>query len=342
MISKKSTRVTSLALLLSYFLINKFGLSAQAFQNKLSSSLFSCSTRSRRPNYCGSRGQNGIITTTPIHYQKKTCLSSSILTEKSTSDDECESPIVAASTVERATTLSLSSASFPPHPSKHDKKISSQSNPEDVPTTLPQAIQRFFFGRDIGPLCTVISISLFVTQRLQTITTPQDYPQLDALAACTAVVFWWFQEHVLHQKLLHSQRDWLGKSIHEGHHSKPYFHVSIDPPGLIMGWLLAVHVALRLLLPLPLALSATVGYAAAGLFYEWAHYIVHTRVVPRNGFMRKMRDNHMRHHLVSDEYWFGFSVPAIDDFFGTNPSVGEVRRRRKYADGGDGVREFEG
>jgi hypothetical protein len=38
-----------------------------------------------------------------------------------------------------------------------------------------------------------------------------------------------------------------------------------------------------------------------------------------------MRDNHMRHHLVDDRYWYAFGVPAMDDLFGTNPDVKDAR-----------------
>jgi len=43
----------------------------------------------------------------------------------------------------------------------------------------------------------------------------------------------------------------------------------------------------------------------------------------------QMRDNHMRHHLVDDEFWFAFSLPVMDDVFGSNPDVREVKKERK-------------
>lgn len=47
-----------------------------------------------------------------------------------------------------------------------------------------------------------------------------------------------------------------------------------------------------------------------------------------NSFLQ-MRDNHMRHHLVDDGYWFAFSLPLMDDVFGSNPDVREVKNERK-------------
>mmetsp|Transcript_21158 Transcript_21158/g.36135 ORF Transcript_21158/g.36135 Transcript_21158/m.36135 type:complete len:115 (+) Transcript_21158:1-345(+) len=106
-----------------------------------------------------------------------------------------------------------------------------------------------------------------------------------------------------------------------------------------------------------LCLSATIGYSLAGLVYEWSHYIVHTKVKPRiipptspsyqqfsilerriiqpimKGYA-KMRDNHIRHHLIDDRYWYAFSVTEMDDLFGTNPNVKDVKREiRKSRDG---------
>jgi hypothetical protein len=151
---------------------------------------------------------------------------------------------------------------------------------------------------------------------------------LDIVAFASMIVFWWIQEHVFHGKLLHSDKDWMGKEIHATHHAKPYFHISIDPAYLMVGWLVGAHGLLRLLLPLPLCLSATLGYAMAGLFYEWAHFIVHTRVQPPNAYWKRVRKNHIKHHLVDDRYWLSFTVPLVDDAFGTNPPVAEVKREQ--------------
>jgi hypothetical protein len=40
-----------------------------------------------------------------------------------------------------------------------------------------------------------------------------------------------------------------------------------------------------------------------------------------------MKDHHIRHHLISENNWLGFSVPQIDDLFGTNPDVKEFRKQ---------------
>jgi hypothetical protein len=188
---------------------------------------------------------------------------------------------------------------------------------------MSEAVHRFFLGPDHGPVFVLGMLTLLSAWRLAFPVT-----LLDIVAFAGMTVFWWIQEHVFHGKLLHSCRDWMGKEIHASHHAKPYFHISIDPAYLMVGWLVGAHVLLRLALPLPLALSATLGYAISGLFYEWAHFIVHTRVRPPNVFFKHVRDNHIKHHLVDDRYWLSFTAPLVDDLFGTNPQVADVKREK--------------
>jgi hypothetical protein len=195
-----------------------------------------------------------------------------------------------------------------------------------VPTTMSQAIRVFFFSGDYGPSMIVVILMGVARYRLDMATAVTG---MDVVAFIVAVLFWWIQEHVLHDKVLHSQVDWIGKQIHQGHHDKPYYHISIDPAALLLGWMAMAHCLLfRWWLPLPIALSATLGYSMAGLFYEWAHYIVHTKV-RFNGvgsrFWTTVRDNHVRHHRISSMYWYAFSVPWIDDLFQSNPDVKDVQ-----------------
>jgi hypothetical protein len=121
----------------------------------------------------------------------------------------------------------------------------------------------------------------------------------DPILFMGAIVFWWFQEHAMHKHLLHSRFDWYGKRVHEKHHLKPYFHTSLDPAWLMVTWLLTVFVMLKCVLPLRWALTTAIGYAGAGLFYEWSHYIVHTRVRFAKGsyWQRKYASDYLSKHV---------------------------------------------
>lgn len=69
----------------------------------------------------------------------------------------------------------------------------------------------------------------------------------------------------------------MGHEASERHHEIPFYHVCIDPPELIGGWMIAASCIFRLLLPLPLTLTVVAVYMFMGLASEWIHYISHTR-----------------------------------------------------------------
>ena len=220
---------------------------------------------------------------------------------------------------------------------KHKKIRPSTSSTQETTTTLPitmsEAIQIFFWSGDKGPSFVVLALGYFAVARLTLVVeqapTSMNLLLMEPVVFAASIIFWVVQEHVLHQRLLHSNFDWMGKIIHQEHHNKPYFHISVDPAWMLLGWLATAHLLCRQLLPLPLALTATLGYSMAGLFYEWSHYIVHTKVPLKSSFWKTVKQNHMRHHLVNDSYWFGFSLPLIDDLFGTNPPIRQARLEKR-------------
>lgn len=168
----------------------------------------------------------------------------------------------------------------------HLKPPDQEDLEELVPSTMGEAFETFFVGSYNGPRAVVVALLTLVGWRLQL--NPLEWSDAGIFSAL--VVVWWFQEHVLHKYALHSSFDWYGTSIHKEHHARPYAHVSIDPAPLMLGWLGCAALLLKLVLPLHLAISATLGYALAGLFYEWAHYIAHTKVnFPRNSYWYQMK-----------------------------------------------------
>ena len=213
--------------------------------------------------------------------------------------------IVAASAVERSAALSaswmtrhptkqtarsrLSPSLLEVHQTAVESEPSSSQQPDDhtakteevfqvglhereaVPSKWSDALRRFFFG-EIGPPLVVLSILGFAYARLNL---SNVFTMADTLVFTCSVIFWWIQEYFFHRVLLHSPSQWLTpiSNIHQKHHEKTYFHVSIDPPALLLGWLFTAHLILKSILPWSLCLSSTIGYASAGLFYEWSHYM---------------------------------------------------------------------
>ncbi|KAI7842074.1 hypothetical protein COHA_004270 [Chlorella ohadii] len=74
-----------------------------------------------------------------------------------------------------------------------------------------------------------------------------------------------------------------------------------------------------------LAVTASVAYFAMGLLYEYTHFIVHTRYLPRSKLAKAIRMHHMLHHTRNEAYWLAFIVPQVDAMFGTAPQPGSVR-----------------
>lgn len=138
-----------------------------------------------------------------------------------------------------------------------------------VPTTMGQALTTFFLSRTYHGPRTVVLVLLELLAAWWHVSTNA---VLEGAVASTAVLFWSIQEHWMHQHLLHSRADWMGKQMHEKHHDKNYFYVSIDPTPLLLGWFGTAFALLAWILPSwPLTVAATFGYGAAGLFYEWSH-----------------------------------------------------------------------
>ncbi|CAN0569168.1 unnamed protein product, partial [Ectocarpus sp. 12 AP-2014] len=124
-------------------------------------------------------------------------------------------------------------------------------------------------------------------------------------------------------------QNWLGHDVHEAHHDKPFYHVCVDPPDLVAGWTLAAACVFKLLLPLPLAITVLVVYMSMGLVYEWVHFIVHTRVVPRSQLGKDLKRHHTLHHLKDETCWLAFTAPPIDTLFGTVPSSSPEQQQQQ-------------
>jgi hypothetical protein len=78
-----------------------------------------------------------------------------------------------------------------------------------------------------------------------------------------------------------------------------------------------------------------------GLFYEWAHFSVHTRVRPRTALGKAIKAHHTKHHLVDERFWFAFSWPMIDASLGTVPAK-ELEGKEAQAKKAKERREIEG
>jgi 4-hydroxysphinganine ceramide fatty acyl 2-hydroxylase len=72
--------------------------------------------------------------------------------------------------------------------------------------------------------------------------------------------------------------------------------------------------------------SAMFGVALAIFHYEWVHYITHIPYQPRTRIGRWVKQYHLRHHFISEKFWFGVSNPSMDFVGRTYKSAREVER----------------
>ena len=72
--------------------------------------------------------------------------------------------------------------------------------------------------------------------------------------------------------------------------------------------------------------SAMFGVALAIFHYEWVHYVAHIPYQPRTAFGRWIKQYHLRHHFISEKFWFGVSNPSMDLLGGTYKEAREVER----------------
>ena len=92
----------------------------------------------------------------------------------------------------------------------------------NVPETVPQAVSTFF-GHPTAQFITG-ALVLALAARLST---GIPISPADAIAAAATAAFWCVQEWAIHDKLLHSSREWLGRDIHRWHHELPCARLAV-------------------------------------------------------------------------------------------------------------------
>lgn len=156
------------------------------------------------------------------------------------------------------------------------------------------------------------------------------FTPLDAAVFVATAAAWPLQEWLFHKVLLHARPrrvfgvvfDPVYARTHRAHHRRPWLvDRTLLPPPLVLALIPTQIAAWVVALPtVPLALTAAATYAASALLYEWTHYLAHAHYVPRSAYFRRIRRNHLRHHFKNEAYWYSFTVPHVDAWFGTDPA----------------------
>lgn len=153
--------------------------------------------------------------------------------------------------------------------------------------------------------------------------------------AVAIAVYWPLQEWAAHIALLHLRpRTVFGWRIdpyaaraHRWHHRHPHVLERVFVPTRVIVVLIPIHAALWWTLASTprLALSGMVFFTTAAVLYEWTHFLAHARYRPRSAWLQRVKRNHLRHHFLSERYWYAFTVPWVDTWLGTDPD-GDVER----------------
>lgn len=134
-------------------------------------------------------------------------------------------------------------------------------------------------------------------------------------AAAVGVCLWVTQEWFIHAKLFHGNVEWFGKEIHHAHHLEPYYHISIDGADIAVPFMLLSSTLLTLLAGQAAGTTVAIGYICMGMCYQFVHYAVHTRALPKSQLGKIIRQNHMQHHCRNENYWLSFTAPAFDTWY---------------------------
>jgi hypothetical protein len=146
-------------------------------------------------------------------------------------------------------------------------------------------------------------------------------------------------EWIVHVFVLHWKPRRIGRltidSIlardHRRHHADPRDVPLVFIPWPALVWIVPATVAISLFAfdRLGLGLTYLVATSAAGLGYEWVHYLIHTDYRPVTRLYRAVWNNHRLHHFKNEHYWFTVtSSGTADRLFGTHPDPASVPRSK--------------
>jgi 4-hydroxysphinganine ceramide fatty acyl 2-hydroxylase len=146
-------------------------------------------------------------------------------------------------------------------------------------------------------------------------------------------LLFYLSEYSFHRFAFHAKPSpwpWLRKMqhrLHYDHHSEPNRLDLLFLPVWFLLPIVAINGALvSLIFGAPRAPAILLGMMLGVLHYEWVHYVAHIPYVPRTRFGRWMKQYHLRHHFISEKFWFGVSNPSLDWVYRTYRAPKEVEK----------------
>lgn len=198
----------------------------------------------------------------------------------------------------------------------------------DSPATIPDAFR--YFVRRGSPQILIAASVIAVGSRIAL----GGWTLWDLVPVAILIAIWPVQEWLIHVYILHFKPfTWRGRTIdfavprkHRQHHRDPsdldILFIPLHTYAYTLPFIALIWFGLA-----PDARLALTGMSTHFLFslnYEWIHFLVHTRVVPRSSAYRRLWRNHRLHHFKNERYWMGVSRIAADRFLGTSPDPSAV------------------
>lgn len=201
------------------------------------------------------------------------------------------------------------------------------------PSDTLRRVLALFFGAP-SPRLIVCFIVLSAALRTQA----GDGSLAEAVVAAGFFLLWPLGEWSAHRWLLHVKPRQLGSlrldpyfaRRHRAHHMNPSRFDLVFLPVRVV---LLAYIAFAGLLFLAsrdaaLTLGGMTAVSSAALVYEWHHFLAHTDYAPKNRWQAQVVRRHRLHHYKSERRWYAFTLPAVDDWFGTGGAANNAERSR--------------
>jgi hypothetical protein len=205
-------------------------------------------------------------------------------------------------------------------------------NATDSPRTIGEALPVFLRHGSPRILLAALAVALVVRLRMGS------WSWWDLLAVAALAAYWPIQEWLIHVYILHFKPFTLfGRTLdfrvprsHRAHHRAPWnIDLLFIPMHSFIYSIPVVFLIWFALTPtLALAMTGVVAHLSLSLHYEWVHFLVHTRVMPRTALYQRLWRNHRWHHFKNEHYWFGVTMLSGDRLLRTAPALTAVPTSR--------------
>lgn len=162
-----------------------------------------------------------------------------------------------------------------------------------------------------------------------------DFAARDVVLVAGMILCFPFLEWMIHVFVLHWRPRRIGPVIldpllsrkHREHHADPRDVELVFIPWQVLAPLVVVLTALAVFV-FPSAgtgLTFLVTITAAGMVYEWIHYLIHTDYRPKHRLYKSVWRHHRLHHFKNEHYWFTVTTAGTADrVLGTFPDPQSV------------------